>query len=72
MNCTTKTDLIQSIILQVWFHDEEINKMCSTLVDSMPNCVCELIKNKGHFFILLAKNIPKLGKGLPLARAWEN
>lgn len=45
-DCTTKTKLIEAI-LQTWFHDAEIKKMCSTLVHSMPNRVQSVIAAKG-------------------------
>lgn len=46
MDCTTKNNLISAII-KVWFHDEQIKKMYSTLIESMPNRIHEVIKNKG-------------------------
>jgi len=46
MDCCRKDELIKSVI-QVWFHDEDIKNHCSTLVESMPKRVNELIKNKG-------------------------
>ncbi|KAG8308341.1 Ubiquitin carboxyl-terminal hydrolase 22 [Homalodisca vitripennis] len=46
MDCCRKDELIKSVI-RVWFHDEDIKNHCSTLVESMPKRVNELIKNKG-------------------------
>jgi len=46
LDCTTKTKLIQSII-HVWFHDEEIKKICKNLVLSMKQRVNLLLKTKG-------------------------
>jgi len=46
MDCTTKEMLIQALI-QVWYRDPKINSDCSNLVDSMPNRVQMLIKNRG-------------------------
>ena len=45
-DCSTMTKLISAVI-RVWYHDEEITKICSTLVESMPNRVQMLVKAKG-------------------------
>ena len=42
MDCTTKIKLIY-----VWFHDEEIKKICKTLVLSMKKRVKSVLENKG-------------------------
>ncbi len=44
--CTTKTKLISNVI-ELWFNDEQLKQQCNTLVNSMPNCVKELLNNKG-------------------------
>lgn len=46
MDCTTKTKLIEAII-HVWYRDPEIQENCQNLVDSMPNRIREVLKNKG-------------------------
>ena len=47
-DCTTKSKLIEGII-QIWYHDEELQNLCSKLVDSMPTRVAMLINAKeGH------------------------
>ena len=46
MDCSTMEKLISAII-RTWYHDEEIAKICSTLVDSMPNRVALVIKERG-------------------------
>lgn len=43
---TTKTRLIETLI-QIWHHDQEIKDSCKKLVESMPNRLALLIKNKG-------------------------
>ena len=45
-DCSTKIKLIQAII-QIWHHDEELQNICSNLVDSMPTRISKLIKAKG-------------------------
>lgn len=45
-DCTTKEKLICSII-QVWYHDPNLQALCRTLVDSMPRRVALLLKAKG-------------------------
>ena len=45
-DCTTKTKLIEAII-QVWYHDEQIQENCENLIDSMPKRVLQVIENKG-------------------------
>ena len=45
-DCSTVQKLISAII-RTWYHDDEVVKMCSTLVDSMPKRVKMLIKAKG-------------------------
>ena len=46
MDCTTKIKLIEAVI-HVWFHDEEIKKICKTLVLSMKKRVKSVLENKG-------------------------
>lgn len=43
---TTRQGLIE-LLIQVWHHDEEIKNNCKNLVQSMPNRIKMLIKNKG-------------------------
>ncbi|KAG1674513.1 CD63 antigen [Nymphon striatum] len=45
-DCSTMTKLISAGI-RAWYHDEELAKMCSNLVESMPNRVQMLVKAKG-------------------------
>ena len=45
-DCSTMAKLISAVI-RTWYHDEQVTKMCSTLVESMPNCVQMLVKAKG-------------------------
>ncbi|XP_069951387.1 transposable element Tc1 transposase [Cherax quadricarinatus] len=45
-DCSTVEKLIDTVI-RTWYHDEELAKMCSTLVDSMPKRIAMLIKAKG-------------------------
>ena len=45
-DCSTLRKLIEAVI-QIWHHDEELKKMCSTLVESMPKRVKEIIAAKG-------------------------
>jgi len=45
-DCTTKSNLIEGII-QIWYHDEELQNICSNLVDSTPARVAMLINAKG-------------------------
>lgn len=46
VDCTTMEKLIQALI-QVWYRDPKITNDCSKLVDSMPNRVKMLLKNRG-------------------------
>lgn len=46
MDCTTKEKLIQALI-QVWYRDPRWAKVCSNLVDSMPNRIKMLLKSRG-------------------------
>ena len=47
-DCTSKTKLISAII-KIWYHDEELKNMCSTLVDFMSQRVqCTLKAKGGH------------------------
>ena len=47
-DCSTVEKLISAII-RTRYHDDEVVKMCSTLVDSMPKRVKMLLKaNDGH------------------------
>ena len=55
-DCSTAEKLISAII-RTWYHDDEVAKMCSTLVDSMPKCVKMLIKAKGGHSLFLIKSI---------------
>ena len=43
VDCSTMEKLIVAII-RTWYHDDEISKICSTLVDSIPNRVALVIK----------------------------
>ena len=45
-DCSTKTSLIEAII-RIWYHDEELKKMCCNLVHSTPKRVSMIIKSKG-------------------------
>ena len=42
-DCYTVQKLI-SAITKIWYYDDEVVKMCSTLIDSMPKLVKMLIK----------------------------
>ena len=44
--CSTKISLIEAII-RIWYHDEELKKMCCNLVHSMSKRVSMIIKSKG-------------------------
>ena len=46
MDYTTKIKLIEAVI-HVRFHDEEIKKICKTLVLSMKKRVKSVLENKG-------------------------
>ena len=46
MDCISKIKLIEAVI-HVWFHDEEIKKICKTLVLSMKKRVKSVLENKG-------------------------
>jgi transposase len=35
-DCLAMTKLISAVI-RTWYHDEQVTKMCSNLVESMPN-----------------------------------
>ena len=45
-DCFSKTKLIKSII-QIWYNDDEVQNICSTLVDSMPTQILMIINAKG-------------------------
>ena len=45
-DCTTSVKLIEAVI-QIWFHDEELKKMCTALVNSMPNRIKDVLNAKG-------------------------
>jgi transposase len=45
-DCTTKTKVIEAVV-SIWFHDDEIKKMCQTLVFSMPERVAMVLRSKG-------------------------
>ena len=45
-DCSTMAKLISAVI-RTWYHDEQVTKMCSTLVESVPNRVQMLVKAKG-------------------------
>ena len=48
LDCSKKNDMISSM-MNVWFRDEEMKKICQNLVESMPKRIREVIKNKeGH------------------------
>jgi len=42
------TKLIEAII-QVWYREPKIKENCKRLVESMPNRVKEVLKNKGRY-----------------------
>ena len=44
--CSTKTKLIEAIV-RIWYHDDEVQNICSTHVDSMPTQISMLINAKG-------------------------
>jgi len=47
-DCTTKSKLIEGII-QIWYHDEELQNLCSNVLHSMPTrvaCQCERKQHK--------------------------
>ena len=46
MDCTTKIKLIEAVI-HFWFHDEEIKKICKTLVLPMKKRGKSELENKG-------------------------
>ena len=46
MDCSTKIKLIEAEI-HVWFHDEEIKKICEALVLYMKKRVKSVLENKG-------------------------
>ena len=46
LDCSEKNDMISSMI-NVWFRDEVIQKICQNLVESIPKRIREVIKNKG-------------------------
>ena len=49
LDCTTMTKLIEAII-QAWYHDIQIKENSQKLVESMPDQMKEVLKNKeGHF-----------------------
>jgi len=45
-NRSTKT-LINEAIISIWYHDEELKKMCSNLEHSMPKRISMVLKSKG-------------------------
>ena len=45
-DCATKKKLIKAII-KIWYHDTKISNNFRNLVDSMPQRVQEVLKNKG-------------------------
>ena len=45
-DCTTKEKMICAVV-QIWYHDAEIQEMCSKLVDSMQKRVALLLKATG-------------------------
>ena len=48
-NYWTMVKIIISVISRTWNHDEEMTKMCSTSVESLPNRVHMLVQEKtGH------------------------
>jgi len=56
-DCTTKSKLKEWII-QIWYHDEELQNLCSNLVNSMPTRVAMLINAKGgHIIIKTIENV---------------
>ncbi|KAJ4450863.1 hypothetical protein ANN_02295 [Periplaneta americana] len=46
MDCSTKEKMISALI-GVWFRDEEMKNICGKLVESMPNRLRAVIRNKG-------------------------
>ena len=45
-DCSTITKLTEAII-RIWHHNEELQNICSNLVDSMPTRISKMIKAKG-------------------------
>jgi hypothetical protein len=45
-NGKTVAKLIRAVI-RTWYHDEQVTKMYSSLVESMPNCVEMLVRSEG-------------------------
>ena len=45
-DCSTKTKLVKAII-RIWCHDDEVQNIRSTVVDSMPTRISMLINAKG-------------------------
>ena len=50
LDCSKKNDMISSM-MNVWFRDEVMKKICHNLVESMPKRIREVIKNKGGILI---------------------
>ncbi|KAJ4439423.1 hypothetical protein ANN_07547 [Periplaneta americana] len=46
MDCSTKEKMISALICE-WFRDEEMKNICGKLVESMPNRLRAVIRNKG-------------------------
>ena len=45
-DCSAKTKLIEAII-RIWYHDDEVQNICSILANSMPTRISRLINAKG-------------------------
>lgn len=46
LDCSTKEKMISALI-EVWFRNEEIKNICGKLVESMPDHISAVIRNKG-------------------------
>jgi len=46
--CSTNALLIEAII-SIWYHDKELKKMCSNLVQSRPKRISVVLKSKGGY-----------------------
>ena len=45
-DCSTMSQLIEAII-SIWFRDDEIVKTCQKLIESIPERISQVIKNRG-------------------------
>ena len=46
-DCFTKTKLIEAI-MRIWYHNDEVQNIFSTLVDSMPRRISMIVNAKGE------------------------